>query len=155
MFRFVHKNLIQIVYRRGSIETHLCFSQNPCLKSISTAPEEKETPKASDFTVSYLVNTCGLSVDSALRVSKGFQLKTTENSDSVLSFFKKHGFTDTQIAKLISCRPKLLSFNPDKTIKPKMDFLRDAGFSTPDLTLVLSKNPNILTSSLDNQLVPN
>ncbi|KAK1293802.1 hypothetical protein QJS10_CPA16g01276 [Acorus calamus] len=55
---------------------------------------------------------------------------------------------------MISCRPQLLSSNPDKTIKPKMDFLRDAGFSTPDLTSLLSKNSNILTSSLDNQIVP-
>ncbi|KAK1278865.1 hypothetical protein QJS04_geneDACA003489 [Acorus gramineus] len=154
MFRFVHKNLIQIVSRRGSIEPHLCFFQNPCLKSISTTPKGKETPKASDFMVSYLVNSCGLSTDSALRASKGFQLKTTENPDSVLSFFKNHGFTDTQIAKMISCRPQLLSFNPDKTLNPKIVFLRDAGFSTTDLTLVLSKNPNILASSLDNQIVP-
>ncbi|KAK1277282.1 hypothetical protein QJS04_geneDACA003512 [Acorus gramineus] len=116
--------------------------------------EGKETPKASDFTVSYLVNSCGLSTDSALRVSKVFQLKTTENPDSVLSFFKNHGFTDTQIAKMISCRPRLLSSKPNKSLKPKIEFLRDAGFSTADLTLVLSKNPTILTSSLDNQIVP-
>ncbi|KAK1293803.1 hypothetical protein QJS10_CPA16g01277 [Acorus calamus] len=55
---------------------------------------------------------------------------------------------------MISFRPRLLSYNPDKTLNPKMVFLRDAGFSTTDLTLVLSKNPTILTSSLDNQLVP-
>ncbi|KAK1296178.1 hypothetical protein QJS10_CPB15g02187 [Acorus calamus] len=140
MFRFVHKNLIRI-------ETHLCFFQNPCLKSISTT-------KASDFTVSYLMNSCGLSPDSALKASKWVQLKTSENPDSVLSFFKNHGFTDTQITKMISFRPELLKFNPDKTMKPKMDFLRDVGFSTPDLTFLLSKNPNILTNSLDNQIVP-
>ncbi|KAK1318226.1 hypothetical protein QJS10_CPB04g00605 [Acorus calamus] len=154
MLRFLHKNLIQIVRKSDSIETHLCFFQNPSLKSISTTPKGNETPKASDFTVSYLVNSCGLSMDSALRVSKGFQLKTTENPDSVLSFFKNHGFTNTQIAKMIFVRPRLLSSNPDKTLKPKMDFLRDVGFSTPDLISVLSKNPSIWTSSLDNQIVP-
>ncbi|KAK1318701.1 hypothetical protein QJS10_CPB04g00585 [Acorus calamus] len=154
MFRFVRKNVIQIVSRRDLIETPLRFSQNPCLKSISTTPEGKETPKASDFTVSYLVNSCGLSTDSALRASKGFPLKTTENPDSVLSFFKNHGFTDTQIAKMISCRPQLLSSNPNKSLKPKIEFLRSVGFSTLDLTFVLSKNPNIWTSSLDNQIVP-
>ncbi|KAK1278131.1 hypothetical protein QJS04_geneDACA003508 [Acorus gramineus] len=140
--------------RRDSIETHLCFFQHPCLKSISTAPEANETSEASDFTVSYLVNTCGLSTDSALKASKRVQLKTTENPDSVLSFIKSYGFSDTQIAKMISCRPELLSFNPDKTIKPKMDFLRDAGFSTPDLIFVLSRNSTILGRSLDNQIVP-
>ncbi|KAK1319545.1 hypothetical protein QJS10_CPB04g00614 [Acorus calamus] len=55
---------------------------------------------------------------------------------------------------MISFRPDLLKSNPDKTLKPKLDFLRDVGFSTPDLTLVLSKNPCILTSSLGNQIVP-
>ncbi|KAK1293805.1 hypothetical protein QJS10_CPA16g01275 [Acorus calamus] len=55
---------------------------------------------------------------------------------------------------MISCRPELLSFNPDKTIKPKMDFLRDAGFSTPDLIFILSKNSSILTCSLDNLIAP-
>ncbi|KAK1277281.1 hypothetical protein QJS04_geneDACA003513 [Acorus gramineus] len=154
MFRFIHKNLIEIVSRRGSIETHLCFFQNPSLKSISTAPEANETSKASDFTVSYLVNFCGLSIDSALKASKWVQLKTTENPDSVLSFFKNHGFTDTQIAKMITRCPRLLQSNPDKTIKPKMDFLRDVGFSTPDLTFFLSKNSDILRYSLSNHIVP-
>ncbi|KAK1294214.1 hypothetical protein QJS10_CPA16g01299 [Acorus calamus] len=55
---------------------------------------------------------------------------------------------------MISFRPDLLKFNPDKTLKPKLHFLRDVGFSTPDLTFLLSKSPNILASSLDNQIVP-
>ncbi|KAK1278132.1 hypothetical protein QJS04_geneDACA003509 [Acorus gramineus] len=55
---------------------------------------------------------------------------------------------------MISCCPELLKYNPDKTLKPKMDFLRDAGFSTPDLTFVLSRNSTILGRSLDNQIVP-
>ncbi|KAK1294858.1 hypothetical protein QJS10_CPA16g01302 [Acorus calamus] len=55
---------------------------------------------------------------------------------------------------MISFRPDLLYFNPDRTLKPKMDFLRDVGFSIPDLIFLLSKNPCILTSSLGNQIVP-
>ncbi|KAK1318223.1 hypothetical protein QJS10_CPB04g00606 [Acorus calamus] len=35
-----------------------------------------------------------------------------------------------------------------------MDFLRDVGFPTADLIFLLSKNPTILASSLDNQIVP-
>ncbi|KAK1278140.1 hypothetical protein QJS04_geneDACA003507 [Acorus gramineus] len=154
MFRFVRKTLIPIVSRRGSIETHSCFFQNPRLKSIPTTRKGKETSKASDFMVSYLVNSCGLSPDSALRASKRLRLKSTEKPDSVLSFFKSYGFTDAQITKMISFRPQILLSNPGKTMKPKMDFLRDIGFSTTDLTFVLSKNPNILTISIDNQIVP-
>ncbi|KAK1278871.1 hypothetical protein QJS04_geneDACA003484 [Acorus gramineus] len=154
MFGFIPKNIVQLVRRRVVIETHSCFFQNPCLKSISTTPKGKETSKASDFTVSYLENSCGLSSDSALRVSKWFHLKTTDKPDSILLFLKKHGFTATQIANMISSRPGLLYFNPDRTLKPKMDFLRDVGFSIPDLIFLLSKNPCILTSSLGNQIVP-
>ncbi|KAK1318224.1 hypothetical protein QJS10_CPB04g00607 [Acorus calamus] len=55
---------------------------------------------------------------------------------------------------MISCYPQLLSSNLDKTIKPKMDFLRDVGFSTPDLIFLLSKNPYIFARSLDNRIVP-
>ncbi|KAK1317792.1 hypothetical protein QJS10_CPA05g00653 [Acorus calamus] len=35
-----------------------------------------------------------------------------------------------------------------------MDFLRSAGFSTPDLTHIISKTPTILICSLEKQLVP-
>ncbi|KAK1294216.1 hypothetical protein QJS10_CPA16g01295 [Acorus calamus] len=55
---------------------------------------------------------------------------------------------------MISCRPQLLSSNPDKSLKPKIEFLRSVGFSTSDLTFILSKNPDVFTSSLDNQIVP-
>ncbi|KAK1294215.1 hypothetical protein QJS10_CPA16g01294 [Acorus calamus] len=128
MFRFIRKNLIPIdSRRRDSIETHLCFFQNPSLKSISTAPEANETPKASDFTVSNLVNS-----DSSLKASKGFRFKTTENPDSVHSLFKSYGFSDT---KMISIRPHLLKCDPDQYVKPKMDFLRSFGFSAPDLVV--------------------
>ncbi|KAK1318709.1 hypothetical protein QJS10_CPB04g00588 [Acorus calamus] len=55
---------------------------------------------------------------------------------------------------MISCRPQLLYSDPDKTIKPKMDFLRDVGFSNPDLIFILSKNASILTCSLHNHIKP-
>ncbi|KAK1318225.1 hypothetical protein QJS10_CPB04g00604 [Acorus calamus] len=143
MFRSIRKNLIPIVSRRrDSIETHLCIFQNPSLKSISTAPEANETPKASDFT------------DSALKASKGFRLRTTENPDSVHSLFKSYGFSDTQITKMISIRPHLLKCDPDQYVKPKMDFLRSVGFSATDLVFLLSVNPVIFSCSLSNQIEP-
>ncbi|KAK1279297.1 hypothetical protein QJS04_geneDACA015102 [Acorus gramineus] len=151
MFRLVRRNLIEIGNRRGSIETHLRFLQTPCLKSIS---EGDETSKTSDFTVSYLINSFGLSLDSALKASKSVRIKTTENADSILLLLKNQGFTSTQIAKLVSIRPKLVLLNPDKNLKPKMDFLRGVGFSTLDLTQILSKNPTILSCSLEKRILP-
>ncbi|KAK1279298.1 hypothetical protein QJS04_geneDACA015101 [Acorus gramineus] len=146
MFRLVRRNVIDIVIRRGSTQTHP-------LKSISTTSEDNETYKTPDFMVSYFMNTYGLSSNSALKASKSIRFKTTEKPDSVLLFLKNQGFTNTQIAKLVSIAPRLVLSNPDKILKPKMDFLRSAGFSTADLTHIISKNPTILICSLEKQLV--
>ncbi|KAK1292605.1 hypothetical protein QJS10_CPB17g01590 [Acorus calamus] len=149
MFRLFRPNLIDI-------ETHISlrFLQSPSLKSISTTFEGDKTSKASDFKVSYFMNSFGLSLDSALKASKSVPLKTTENADSVLLLLKNQGFTDTQIAKIVTVCPRLVMYSPDKNLKPKMDFLRGVGFSTPDLIQILSKSPTILTCSLEKRIVP-
>ncbi|KAK1293595.1 hypothetical protein QJS10_CPB17g01589 [Acorus calamus] len=149
MLRLFRRNLIDI-------ETHISlrFSQYPSLKSISTTSEGDETSKASDFKVSYFMNSFGLSSNSALKASELVVLKTTENADSVLLLLKNQGFTNAQIAKLVSISPRLVLLNPDKNLKPKIDFLRGAGFSTPDLTHIISSNPQILNSSLEKRILP-
>ncbi|KAK1279296.1 hypothetical protein QJS04_geneDACA015103 [Acorus gramineus] len=154
MFHLVCRNLIDIVNGRGSIETHLRFLQSPSLKLISTISNGDKTSKTSDLTVSYFMNSFGLSLDSALKASKSVRIKTTENADSVLLLLKNQGFTNTQIAKIVSTYPRLVLSNPDKILKPKMDFLRDAGFSNPDLTRIISSNPRILNSSLEKRILP-
>ncbi|XP_019052635.1 PREDICTED: transcription termination factor MTERF8, chloroplastic-like isoform X2 [Nelumbo nucifera] len=134
------------------------FLHNPFLKSLTTkiaAPAISLDPSL-PFTVQYLVNTCLLSIESALSASKSIQLdeRNTQKHDSVINFLKSHGFSDTHISKLITKRPSLLRCNLEGKFKPKIEYLLGFGFSSSTLADLLISNPNGL-KSLDNVLKPN
>ncbi|KAF8369306.1 hypothetical protein HHK36_032683 [Tetracentron sinense] len=74
------------------------------------------------------LNSCGLSPESALSASNKVQFETPERADSVLTLFKNHGFTESQISKLIRKRPDLLLYIPEKTLLPKLEFLFASAF---------------------------
>ncbi|KAJ0039079.1 hypothetical protein Pint_23995 [Pistacia integerrima] len=95
--------------------------------------------KKQSFTVSYLINSCGLSPQSALRASKKVQFETSKRPDLVLTWFRNNGFSETQISDLIRVRPRLLLYNPEKNFLPKLEFFRSKG---------------ILESSLKNRIIP-
>ncbi|OMO87132.1 Mitochodrial transcription termination factor-related protein [Corchorus olitorius] len=107
------------------------------------------------FTVSYLINSCGLSPESALSVSKKVQLKNPTKPDSVLNFFKNHGFSQTQIRKIVERMPNLLLSKAEKTLLPKFQFFYSKGISSSDLSVVLSSNPSVLGYNIDNCIIPN
>ncbi|KAL5727125.1 hypothetical protein ACHQM5_000355 [Ranunculus cassubicifolius] len=107
------------------------------------------------FTVSYLINSCGLSVDKATSISKKLHLKNSNQPDSVLAFLRSYGLTTTQISRSVSLFPGLLSANPIKTLKPKFEFFRSLGLSEYDLSAVFSDNPFILKVSLTKRIIPN
>ncbi|XP_010904965.1 transcription termination factor MTERF8, chloroplastic isoform X2 [Elaeis guineensis] len=131
-----------------SIPSLLRFLHHPILKS----PKEPATATA---TVSYLINSCGLSLSAALSAAKKVQFKSTANPDAVLALLKDHGFTKPQIANLVSKHPSLLAFRPQKTIKPKLDFFVGIGYSGADLGKLISADPNLLLASLEKKLVRN
>ncbi|KDP37145.1 hypothetical protein JCGZ_06201 [Jatropha curcas] len=106
------------------------------------------------FTVSYLINSCGLSSQSAKLVSKYVNFENTERPDSVISLLKDYGLTKYQISQVIRGQPKLILFDPVKTILPKIQFLRSIGVSGSDLPVMISKNPVFLSGSLNNLLIP-
>ncbi|KAJ0034277.1 hypothetical protein Pint_24576 [Pistacia integerrima] len=106
------------------------------------------------FTVSYLINSCGLSPESALKTSKKLQLETPEKADLVLTLFKNSGFSETQISDLIRRRASLLLSNPERSLLPKLEFFHSKGFSSIDIATVLSRCPTILQSSLNNRIIP-
>ncbi|KAK4539011.1 hypothetical protein RGQ29_032063 [Quercus rubra] len=95
------------------------------------------------FTVSYLVNSCGLSRKSALLASNKVHFQNPDRPESVLSLLKENGFDNTQITKLIRSRPTLLLADPENTLLPKIEFF-------PILTL----SPDLLRRSLTNHLIP-
>ncbi|KAJ9178531.1 hypothetical protein P3X46_010409 [Hevea brasiliensis] len=108
------------------------------------------------FIVSYLVNSCGLTLKSALSISKtkGICFQTPERPDSVLRLFKEHGFTNSQISKIVKGRPQLLLAQPEKTLLPKFEFLRSIGVSRSGLSIIANRNPVLLSRSIERYLIP-
>ncbi|XP_068345155.1 transcription termination factor MTERF6, chloroplastic/mitochondrial-like [Pyrus communis] len=107
-----------------------------------------------DFTVNYLINSCGLSPEGAILSSKWVKLRSLKTADSVLSFLRNHGFSETQISKMVRARPILLKSSPEKTLLPKLEFFASIGVSKEHLAKTLTFEPKLLSLSLDNRIAP-
>ncbi|VVA24021.1 PREDICTED: mRNAion termination factor [Prunus dulcis] len=146
----------------GGSLTHLHFFQKEPIffssyssKSSLVSGNDKLQEKVISFTVSYLINSRGLSPKLALSASKSVQFDNREGPDSVLNVLRNHGFSDDHISQLVRKRPKLLSANAEKTVVPKLEFLSSVGLSGTGLFRVLYSNPNIiLKNSLERTIIP-
>ncbi|KAK3417893.1 transcription termination factor MTERF9, chloroplastic [Eucalyptus grandis] len=119
------------------------------LRLISTA-----TPNRPSFAFSYLVNSCGLSPESALFVSNRVTFETSARPDAVVNVFKSHGFSQSQISGIIRKCPPLILARPERTLLPKLKYLRSVGFSGSDLAPMITAAPYLLTRSLEKRLIP-
>ena len=108
------------------------------------------------FCVEYLTNSCGLSLHSAISISKKVKLedKNKPHFDSVVSFFKSHNFSDAHIVQLIEKRPAVLHCRIGSNIEPKIHFLLENGFQGLLLPEFVVSAPDIFYRSLNNQLSP-
>ncbi|KAJ9189026.1 hypothetical protein P3X46_000368 [Hevea brasiliensis] len=106
------------------------------------------------FTVSFLINSCGLTLKSAQSVSKRICFKTLERPDLVLRLLREHGFTNSHISKIVKFRPNVLLLHPERTILPKLEFLCSIGVSRSDLSVIVSQNPDLLNRSIKQNLIP-
>ncbi|GLT60855.1 hypothetical protein SLA2020_336000 [Shorea laevis] len=122
-------------------------------KSLLLARNISSTSNQLSFTVSYLVNSCSLSPETALSASKYVNFETPDRADLVITFFKSHGFSQTQISNVIGRVPSVLLSEPEKTLLPKLEFFYSKGFTSPDIAGVLSRSPAILDLSLENHIV--
>ncbi|KAL3647980.1 hypothetical protein CASFOL_008948 [Castilleja foliolosa] len=105
--------------------------------------------------VLYLINSCGLSSNDAISVSKKLHLKSPEKSDAVLELLKEYGFTKAYISKLIIKWPNvLLTKSPNQTLLPKLQFFQSIGVPRPVLAHKLSIYPFILWRSLKGSIIP-
>ena len=111
-------------------------------------------PEQHSFTVSYLINSCGLSPQSALSASRKLHLVTPERPDSVLTLLRNYGVTDTQFPKILRSFPSLLLADPDKILLPKLEFFHSKEFTGADIGRILSSCPLILSRSLEKQIIP-
>ncbi|KAI3465915.1 hypothetical protein Pfo_022578 [Paulownia fortunei] len=117
------------------------------------SPEIKGDEKQS-FTVSYLINSCGMSSEAAISASKKLRLNSPEKPDLVLALLKSHGFGDGHISKMVAKIPDILKADPKVTILPKLQFFHSIGVPAPVLANVVSTSPNILKYSLQNSIIP-
>ncbi|KAK2978178.1 hypothetical protein RJ640_030351 [Escallonia rubra] len=199
-------------------------NSNDCFFSTSSSSKTLNSTDPQSLAVSYLVKSCGLSLDSAISVSRKIQSRfTTDRFDSVwqllnshgltqtqirdviikrplivladptktlksnielfsslalsgntlakvlqrkpvvlesphansaVEFFRTHGFSDEQIKNMILKRPRIFTFHPERTLKPKLDFLQSVGFSLSDIVKLISIEPCILERSVQGHLIP-
>ncbi|XP_061355359.1 uncharacterized protein LOC133299878 [Gastrolobium bilobum] len=106
------------------------------------------------FTVSALINSCGLSPEMALKLSKKLQLKNPDGPNAVLDLLRNYGFSQTQLSSLVKKHPLVLFAKPEKTLLPKLKFFHSIGVSTSDLPRIFIINPSFLTKSLKNNIIP-
>ncbi|XP_016652495.1 PREDICTED: uncharacterized protein LOC107880139 [Prunus mume] len=73
-----------------------------------------------NFTVTYLINSCGLSPKAAISASKKVELQTPERADSVLALVRNHGLSEAQLSKFVRLHPEVLLADPEQTLLPKL-----------------------------------
>ncbi|KAL6217279.1 hypothetical protein ACLB2K_010496 [Fragaria x ananassa] len=117
--------------------------------SSSIIPAAQDNP-----TLSYLIRSCGLSPKAATLAAHKVQLRSLEQPNSVLALLREYEFSDTQISTLVRRRPQLILANAKKTLLPKLEFFCSIGMSRLDLAKIMTYNPNLLTRSLENSLIP-
>ncbi|TYI95852.1 hypothetical protein E1A91_D01G028100v1 [Gossypium mustelinum] len=124
------------------------------IKKSTTLRFFSNTSNQNSFTVSYLMNKCGFTPEFASFASKYVHFETPERPDSLFAFLENHGFSKTQILNLIKRRPRLLIYDTEKTLLPKLEFFYSIGFSRPELTKILTSYPAVLICSLKKQIIP-
>ncbi|XP_027338309.1 uncharacterized protein LOC113852271 [Abrus precatorius] len=112
------------------------------------------TSEQHSFTVSYLINNCAFSPETALKASKLVRFENAEKPDSVIAFFRNNGFTNAQINSIIRNGPNVLTCNLHKRVLPKFEFLRSKSASNSDIVDLVNSNPRILYASLENSIIP-
>ncbi|KAH6821774.1 hypothetical protein C2S53_015828 [Perilla frutescens var. hirtella] len=103
---------------------------NPCLQCRLGGSDRP-------FTVSYLINSCGLPKNDAVAASKKLLIESRENPDAVLELLADYGFTNLHISKLVSRWPFVLQYRANETLLPKLKFFCSIG--VPDAVSTMSE----------------
>jgi mTERF domain-containing protein len=147
MFRLFCKEVpLQLRHKASPGLRHGHLFSTSTLKTISEVPNSKD-PQS--LTVSFLQNSCGLSLESAISASKKHKklnIENPENPNSVMDLLRTHGLTQIHIRNLISSYPLLLLADLENTLKPNMELFESLGFSSTGLGKMLSRAPRVLES---------
>ncbi|XP_010454678.1 PREDICTED: uncharacterized protein LOC104736405 [Camelina sativa] len=115
--------------------------------TATTDPSLEDERKKKTFTVSYLIDSLGLTTKLAESISMKASFDKRGNPDSVLKLLRSYGFTNSQISSIIATYPRFLVENPEKSLRAKLHFLKLNGASSSELTEIVSKVPKILGKS--------
>ncbi|XP_078150235.1 transcription termination factor MTERF15, mitochondrial-like [Carex rostrata] len=137
-----------------SITINLRLWRNPCLHQ--SLPLSRSTPLASSnaptqasppnphFSVQYLIQSCGLSSDEALKASKHIhRLKSPHKPDAVLRFLRDTGVSESDIKTAVSRNAGILCSHVEKNWRPNITKLQEVGFSMEDISGIISVNPDL------------
>ncbi|KAF2296012.1 hypothetical protein GH714_035667 [Hevea brasiliensis] len=119
-------SLMSYTVQLGFIQNGLLFSVGSLSTSVKSVGHEQ---KQYSYTVSYLVNSCAFSIESAESIYKKVNFESPDRPDAVVSLLTEYGFMKYHISRLIRKAPQLLLANPTKTLLPKIEFLRSIGAS--------------------------
>ncbi|WJX23634.1 hypothetical protein P8452_12832 [Trifolium repens] len=124
--------------------------------TTTTTSQSQSESETHPLPVSYLINNFGFSTQSALKAfnQKQVRFNTLEKPNSVITFFKTHDFSQSNIRTIIRKAPWLLSSEPHKMLLPKFQFFLSKGVSSSDIVSLLIANPKILQSSLEKRIIP-
>ncbi|XP_078150115.1 transcription termination factor MTERF15, mitochondrial-like [Carex rostrata] len=108
-----------------------------------SAPTLHETPSpTSQFVVQYLIESCGLPSDKAIRASRHIShIKFPDKPDAVLLFLKQAGITEPHIRAAAYRDPRFLCHHVEKCLKPRISELKEIGFSPSEISLLFSVCP--------------
>ncbi|XP_078444400.1 transcription termination factor MTERF15, mitochondrial-like isoform X1 [Wolffia australiana] len=97
------------------------------------------------FMAEYLVSSCGLSAKEAQKLSPAFaHLKSPAKPIAAVRALTDHGLDLSAVRSMVLKVPRVLLAGAARTLHPKISALRSAGFSSAEISVVLSANPNIV-----------
>ncbi|XP_071701169.1 transcription termination factor MTERF8, chloroplastic-like [Rutidosis leptorrhynchoides] len=143
----------------NSISKTISIQVKPCIKfqhpynnvlllssfSLQSYLFTTTTSNQPSFTLNYLINSCGVSPESALSVSKHLDLSKTPNTaDSVIALLTNQGLTKSQVSNIISGHPRILLCDPDNTLLPNFKILNSLGLSSTDIGAIVTAAPKRL-----------
>jgi mTERF domain-containing protein len=105
--------------------------------------------------VDYLVSTCGLPPDKAVKAAPRFaHLTSPARPDAALAFLRSRGLTRAQARAVVSWNPSVLLSNVDATLAPKFRAVRSLGLSRAEAARVFALYPAALTMGVHTNLLP-
>lgn len=146
-------HLIRKILKRnrtvGSKTSHVRYIQTVTFINSGSKPRGQQS-----LTVSYLVNSRGLSIERAIAASKVVKIENTEKPNSLLELLTTYGFTKAHISTLISKHPLLILAHSEITIRPKLEYFQSLGIRGSDLPSFICSDTSILLSSLEKRIIP-